>query len=97
MVSVSLFEADNTAVITSKTGPVLKKLKATNLQNLKKLVKQELIDLGVNFQPEVRPRFTLEQKQVADQVVNTIAGRLIKDDLGPDASKTYKETLFEES
>jgi len=35
---------------------VLKELTSNNLQNLKKLVKKTLIEMGVNFSPEVRPR-----------------------------------------
>jgi hypothetical protein len=51
----------------------------TNMQNAKKFAKKTLVELGVIFEQEVRPRF-----------------KLIKDDLGPDASKTYKDDLFED-
>lgn len=57
LVDVTIDETKSEAQIHSNEGHVIKELKATNLQNLKKLIKKTLIEMGVNFQPEVRPRF----------------------------------------
>jgi hypothetical protein len=47
-----------TASITKKgSGQTLEHLIANNMQNIKKLVKKTLIEMGVVFTPECRPRF----------------------------------------
>lgn len=57
LVTVTLFETNNTANFLS-SGKIVKELKADNLPTLKKLVKNTLVDMGVVFQSEVRPRLT---------------------------------------
>jgi len=81
LVTVSLFSDTYSGIVLNGKGFKIKEFKATNMQNLKKIAKKTLLDMSVNFSPEVRPRLTTE---------------LIKDDLGPNVSLTYKQDLFEE-
>jgi hypothetical protein len=58
-VNVVLTPTETSAVIVNvDTATVLATVKAKTLAALKKAVKQELVNLGATFEPEVRPRVT---------------------------------------
>lgn len=90
--------------------PIIR-LEANNMQNLKKLVKKTLVEYGVLFTNEVRPRFSKFEEEFKKSLEDSaLYGTgfvklehdkithvpLIKDDFGPNASSIYKDDLFEE-
>lgn len=60
LVKVLLYLETNEAHVVNKDDELVKQIKGTNSSNLKKNVKALLLELGVNFTPEVRPRFDKE-------------------------------------
>jgi hypothetical protein len=57
VVFVEIFNDFSAAIVQKGSGTALQILKSTNMQNIKKLVKKTLIEMGVVFKNEVRPRF----------------------------------------
>jgi hypothetical protein len=68
VVSATIYPELFKASVCDEDSYVLKELYANNLQNLKKLVKKTLIEMGVVFEPEVRPRFSESMNKDLDEV-----------------------------
>lgn len=65
MVMVNLYPDLLEVEVIGADGAVLfRSDKQTNTQNMKKVAKKRLVELGVNFTPEVRPRFDKVEKGV---------------------------------
>lgn len=65
MVMVNLYPDLLEVEVIGADGAVLfRSDKQTNTQNMKKVAKKRLVELGVNFIPEVRPRFADNSEEV---------------------------------